>query len=138
MWGAEGVWVGTRFVASEEAGAPKAHKDAVLKATLEGVTRTVIYTGRPLSVGRTPYVDDWEQNRKDEIVQLTNKGIVPHVRELEQHPEKSLAGRAWLMGRVASEIHEVLPAKVIIDTMVAEAAQALQRGSRMTGQRSKL
>jgi len=55
MWGAEGVWVGTRFVASEEAGAPKAHKDAVLKATLEGVTRTVIYTGRPLSVGRTPY-----------------------------------------------------------------------------------
>jgi len=138
MWGAEGVWVGTRFVASEEAGAPKAHKDAVLKATLEGVTRTVIYTGRPLSVGRTPYVDDWEQNRKDEIVQLTNKGIVPHVRELEQHPEKSLAGRAWLMGRVASEIHEVLPAKVIIDTMVAEAVQALQRGSRMTGQRSKL
>lgn len=28
MWGAEGVWVGTRFVASVEAGAPKAHKDA--------------------------------------------------------------------------------------------------------------
>lgn len=28
MWGAEGVWVGTRFVASIEAGAPKAHKDA--------------------------------------------------------------------------------------------------------------
>jgi NAD(P)H-dependent flavin oxidoreductase YrpB (nitropropane dioxygenase family) len=28
MWGADGVWVGTRFVASEEAGAPKAHKDA--------------------------------------------------------------------------------------------------------------
>jgi pyridoxal biosynthesis lyase PdxS len=27
MWGAQGVWVGTRFVASEEAGAPKMHKD---------------------------------------------------------------------------------------------------------------
>lgn len=27
-YGAEGVWVGTRFVASVEAGAPKAHKQA--------------------------------------------------------------------------------------------------------------
>lgn len=31
-YGAQGVWVGTRFVASVEAGAPKAHKDAVLSA----------------------------------------------------------------------------------------------------------
>lgn len=27
MWGAQGVWVGTRFVASEEAAAPKKHKE---------------------------------------------------------------------------------------------------------------
>lgn len=31
-YGAAGVWVGTRFVASEEAGAPKLHKELVLKA----------------------------------------------------------------------------------------------------------
>lgn len=109
-----------------------------MKATLEGVVRTVIYTGRPLSVGRTAYVDDWEKNRQAEITELTGKGIVPHVRELEKHPEKSLEGRAWLMGRVASEIQEVLPAKTIIDNMVAEAVQALQRGSRMVATRSKL
>jgi len=100
--------------------------------------RTVIYTGRPLSVARTPYIDDWEKNRQAEIAELTGKGILPHVRELEKHPEKSLEGRAWLMGRVAAEIHDVLPAKTIIDNMVAEAVQALQRGSRMLGQRSKL
>jgi NAD(P)H-dependent flavin oxidoreductase YrpB (nitropropane dioxygenase family) len=27
MWGAQGVWVGTRFVASTEAAAPKKHKE---------------------------------------------------------------------------------------------------------------
>jgi NAD(P)H-dependent flavin oxidoreductase YrpB (nitropropane dioxygenase family) len=100
--------------------------------------RTVIYTGRPLSVGKTPYVEDWEKNRQDEIVELTSKGIVPHERELEKHPEKSLEGRAWLMGRVASEIHDVLPAKTIIDNMIIEAIQALQHANRMLGQRSKL
>ena len=59
MWGAHGVWVGTRFVASVEAGAPKAHKEAIVKAGYEDAVRTLIYTGRPLRVLRTPYVDDW-------------------------------------------------------------------------------
>jgi NAD(P)H-dependent flavin oxidoreductase YrpB (nitropropane dioxygenase family) len=59
MWGAQGVWVGTRFVASKEAGAPPAHKQAVLTAGYEDVIRTIIYTGRPLRVRRTPYIEDW-------------------------------------------------------------------------------
>lgn len=58
-WGAEAVWVGTRFVASVEAGAPKAHKEALLSAGYEDAVTTLIYTGRPLRVRRTPYVDDW-------------------------------------------------------------------------------
>lgn len=58
-WGAQAVWVGTRFVASKEAGAPKAHKDALLSASYEDAVTTLIYTGRPLRVRRTPYVDDW-------------------------------------------------------------------------------
>ena len=59
MWGAEAVWVGTRFVAATEASAPKAHKDAVLSAGYEDTIRTLIYSGRPLRVRRTPYIDDW-------------------------------------------------------------------------------
>ena len=58
-WGAEGVWVGTRFVASVEAGAPRVHKDAVLSAGYDDAVLTLIYTGRPLRVRRTPYVEDW-------------------------------------------------------------------------------
>jgi hypothetical protein len=33
------------------------------------------------------------------------------------------------MGRVSSLIHEVLPAKVIVDNMVQEAADVLSRGA---------
>lgn len=58
-WGAQAVWVGTRFVACVEAGAPKAHKDAVVTAGYEDAVTTLIYTGRPLRVRRTPYVEDW-------------------------------------------------------------------------------
>ena len=147
MWGAQGVWVGTRFVASTEASAPKAHKDAILSAGYEDAIRTVIYTGRPLRVRRTPYVEDWsvntlvgridtfidhlgcrEINRQTEIKELTSQGVVPHDRELEKHPEKSLEGRSWLLGRVSALIHDVLPAQQIVDNMVNEAAEVLRLG----------
>ena len=58
-WGAQAVWVGTRFVASEEAGAPPMHKKAIVNAGHEDFVRTPIYTGRPLRVIRSPYIDNW-------------------------------------------------------------------------------
>ncbi|KZS90771.1 2-nitropropane dioxygenase [Sistotremastrum niveocremeum HHB9708] len=133
MYGAEGVWVGTRFVASVEAGAPKAHKEALLTAGFGDVTRTLIFTGRPLRVRRTPYVEDWEKNRQKEIVDLTSKGIIPHEAELQKHPEKSMEGRSWLMGTVAASINEVLPAKQIVDEMVRDAAERLSAGAKVVG-----
>jgi NAD(P)H-dependent flavin oxidoreductase YrpB (nitropropane dioxygenase family) len=94
--------VGTRFVASVEAGAPKTHKDLIVSAGYGDVDTTLIYSGRPLRVRRTPYVEDWNTNRKAEIRELTGKGLIPHDVELEKHPEKSLEGRMWLMGTVSA------------------------------------
>lgn len=128
-WGAQAVWVGTRFVASVEAGAPKLHKELVVSAGYEDAVTTLIYTGRPLRVRNTPYVKDWNENRAAEIKELTSKGIIPHYRELENDPSKSIPGRPWLMGRVAALIHEVLPAKVIVDNMVNEAAAILEKNA---------
>ncbi|EKM57576.1 uncharacterized protein PHACADRAFT_170818 [Phanerochaete carnosa HHB-10118-sp] len=124
-WGAEAVWVGTRFVASVEASAPKVHKEAILSAGYEDAVTTLIYTGRPLRVRRTPYVDDWNNNRQQEIKELTSKGILPHDHELEKHPEKSVEGRMFLIGRISALIHEVLPAKTIVENMVNDAARII-------------
>jgi NAD(P)H-dependent flavin oxidoreductase YrpB (nitropropane dioxygenase family) len=46
MLGASAVWVGTRFVLSEEAGAPKAHQEAVRTAGFDDNVRTIIFTVR--------------------------------------------------------------------------------------------
>ena len=51
--------VGTRFVASVEAGATKMHKELILSAGFDDVARTIIFTGRPMRVRKTPYVADW-------------------------------------------------------------------------------
>ncbi|KAG5716259.1 putative monooxygenase [Termitomyces sp. T112] len=125
-YGASGVWVGTRFVASVEAGAPKKHKDMVLTAGYDDVARTLIYSGRPMSVRKTPYVADWETNRRAEMDVLLAEGKVPHEIELQNHPNKSMPGFAWLMGRVAGSINDIKPAKEIVDELVTTAAASLK------------
>ncbi len=49
MLGASAVWIGTRFVLSEEAGAPKAHQEAVRTSGFDDNVRTIIFTVCPLS-----------------------------------------------------------------------------------------
>jgi hypothetical protein len=72
-----------------------------------------------------------EENRQAEIKELTSKGIIPHYNELENHPEKSLPGRPWLMGNVAAVIDSVLPAQTIVDNIVSEAAQIFQHNAQL-------
>ncbi|KAG6874299.1 hypothetical protein C0995_001524 [Termitomyces sp. Mi166 len=123
VYGASGVWVGTRFVASLEAGAPKKHKEMVLTAGYDDVTRTLIYSGRPMSVRKTPYVADWESNRRAEMDALLAEGKVPHEIELQNHPNKSIPGFAWLMGRVAGSINDIKPAKEIFGKLHVKPPQ---------------
>ncbi|KAK7049227.1 hypothetical protein VNI00_005828 [Paramarasmius palmivorus] len=137
-YGAAGVWVGTRFVASEEAGAPKKHKEMVVTAGFDDTIRTTIYTGRPMHVRKTPYVSDWETKRVAEKEQLLAKGLIPHAVELEQHPEKSIVGLSWLMGKVAGAVNDIKPAKEIVDDIVTGAAKSLQSASGLIIPKAKL
>lgn len=130
-YGAAGVWVGTRFVASEEAGAPKMHKELVLKAGYDDIARTIIYTGRPLRVYKTPYVENWENNRQEEIKALTSAGTIPVEDEVSKNPELSTKARTFLMGSVAARINDIKPAKQIVDEIVSDAAASLQLATKL-------
>jgi NAD(P)H-dependent flavin oxidoreductase YrpB (nitropropane dioxygenase family) len=83
MLGASAVWVGTRFILTDEAGAPKAHQEAVRTAGHDDNVRTIIFTGRPLRVRSNPYINNWEQNRAAEIKELTSKGVIPVEHDFE-------------------------------------------------------
>ncbi|KAI0064696.1 2-nitropropane dioxygenase [Artomyces pyxidatus] len=137
-YGASGVWVGTRFVASVEAGAPPIHKELVVSAGYDDTVRTLVYSGRPMSVRKTDYVRDWEENRQEDIRRLTSQGKIPHELELEQHPEKSLPGRMWLMGKVAGSINDIKPAKEIVDELVSTAAKSIRTANSFIEPRAKL
>ncbi|KAI9569048.1 2-nitropropane dioxygenase [Boletus coccyginus] len=130
--------LGTRFVASEESGAPPKHKESVLTAGYDDIVRTLIYSGRPMNVRMTSYVTEWESRRQQEIATLVSQGKIPHDVELEKHPGRSLEGRTWLMGRVAGSINEIKPAKLIVDEMLSQAAASLGIASNLMVPKAKL
>lgn len=143
MLGASAVWIGTRFVLSEEAGASKAHQEAVRTAGFDDNVRTIIFTGRPLRVRKNPYIENWEENRQNEIKDLTGKGVIPVEHDLEKmgddiDDDTMDNARPFLMGKAAAVTNERKSAKAIVDEMVSEAVETIGKGNSAIVSKSKL
>lgn len=165
--GASAVWVGTRFVLSEEAGAPKAHQEAVRTAGFDDNVRTIIFTGRPLRVRNNEYIRNWEENRQAEIKTLTNKGVIPvsptslalsttkvqvlinpssppQVEHDFEEKGDDLTdddmenARPFLMGKAAAVVNEKKSARAIVDEFVNDAVAVLQETNGLIVSKSKL
>ncbi|GAD95964.1 oxidoreductase, 2-nitropropane dioxygenase family, putative [Paecilomyces variotii No. 5] len=136
MLGASAVWIGTRFILAEEAGAPEAHKEAVRTAGFDDNVRTIIFTGRPMRVRNNEYIQNWEENRAQEIKELTSKGIIPIEHDMENLPDDIDddyidKARPYLMGKVAAVVNEKKSAKAIVDELVNDAVAELQKGNKL-------
>jgi NAD(P)H-dependent flavin oxidoreductase YrpB (nitropropane dioxygenase family) len=162
MMGASAVWVGTRFILTDEAGAPESHKEGVQTAGFDDNIRTLIFTGRPLRVKTNPYIESWENDRQQEIKELTSKGKIPYEADLDKvmagemtEPPKGLKVaqgedgevdidelmdqfRPMLMGKCAAVVNERKSAKAVVDEFVNDAAAWIQNGNRMLVSQPKL
>lgn len=134
MQGAVGVWVGTRFVASVEAGCSEEHKKAVVGCGFDGTERTLVLSGRPLRMRTNEYIRAWHA-RPEKIKELTSKGVVPMEHDLDEGND---IDPPHLMGQVAGAIQKVQPAGEIVDEMVAEAVEMLKLGGRYLGEEGGL
>jgi enoyl-[acyl-carrier protein] reductase II len=129
--GAQGVWMGTRFVASKEAHVGGLYHEAILEAADDDTIRTRCYSGKPMRVKRNAYVDDWETRPQDiqpfpiqAGVSMRNNamgGIGGQIEGLD--PDKS----CFAMGQSAGGIHEILAAGEIVARVMAQAEEAIGR-----------
>ncbi|KAI5285160.1 hypothetical protein KEM54_000774 [Ascosphaera aggregata] len=134
MLGASAVWVGTRFVASLEAGTSKAHKEAIVGATFAETRRTLAISGRPLRCLPNEWEKNW-QKRPEEMQRLLDQGIVPLDKDLEDGVDFDMP---FLMGDVSALIKDIKPAKEIVEEMIAKATVMLRLGHSYLGEASKL
>lgn len=136
MMGASAIWVGTRFILTNEAGASTAHKEAVRTAGHDDNIRTLIYSGRPMRVRSSPYIEEWETTRKEEQKKLLEEGIIPYEHDLDKASnddndaelKRLQASNRVLMGKCAAVVNELKPAKEIVDEFVNDAVAWMKKG----------
>jgi enoyl-[acyl-carrier protein] reductase II len=130
-FGCQGVWMGTRFIASHEARAGDAYKQSVEAARDEDTVVTRCYSGKPMRVISNPFVEDWER-RSDEIQRFPEQMYA----SMQSGVMAALGGategidanrHALPCGQGAGAIKEVLSCREIIENTIAEARDAIGR-----------
>jgi len=129
--GGVGVWMGTRFIASNEAHAGGLYQDTILEASDDATVRTRSYSGKPMRVKKNLWTDDWESRPQDIQPFPMQAGISSRAGAMGGiggqidglDPDKS----CFAMGQSAGGVHDVLPAAEIVARIMAEADAAIAR-----------
>jgi enoyl-[acyl-carrier protein] reductase II len=133
--GATGANVGTRFLASDEAGVDPAWKRRIVEIESEEAVRFEAWGAiMPVAPGgydvvprviRTEFVDRWEQRPAEagERAEALRAEILDTVQQGRAHELTPFTGQT------AGLIDEVLPAREIVRRLVAEADEALGSAS---------
>jgi len=131
--GADGVWVGTRFIATPEARAVPGYKDALVRIHEDETVISRAYTGKTCRVVRSSYTQYFDEHPEElqPFPMQAGRAIQDGAFHLgadetaEVDPEKEFMPA----GQGAGAIHELVPAGELVRRFVADAEAALSRAS---------
>ncbi len=130
--GADGVWVGTRFIATPEARAVPGYKDRLLASDEAGTVITRAYTGKTCRVLRTTYVEEFEASGArpepfpGQVIRSMTDGA-NHLGGGEDTPDVDPDREFMPAGQGVGAITELVPAGDLVRSFVDEATAALGR-----------
>lgn len=122
--GAEGVWCGTAFLATQEANIYDWQKRRIVEATEEDTAVTRLYSGKTMRNITNPLIQAWEAlGLKAMPMGLQGLLIADLVAAARQSGNDELLMNA--AGQASGLIHELKPAAQVLHEMVEGAAQIL-------------
>ncbi len=124
--GAQGIWMGSRFVASVEAFAHPNYKNKIVEIDEEGTTITRCHSGKPCRLIRNRFTDSWV-GRENEIMPfpLQSMKIGFPLAEKARYEGKIEDG-GLACGQTAGLIHSVKPAARIVRDVMEEARVVME------------
>jgi nitronate monooxygenase len=131
MLGAQGVWMGTRFVTSREWGGPQWEQEAVLAATSDDTVQTRLFdlinerpfpAENPDRVLRNEFIQRWIGREAD--IPAHREELRAELAAGEERADVHVAGIS--AGVVAGLITSALPAADIVRAIIAEAESLLR------------
>lgn len=135
--GAEGVSVGTHFIATKEAGVNDAYKNAIVDAKMQDIVMTTKISGTPCTIIDTPYAkkigykQNWIERQLSSnsrtkkyfkmLVQLRG------MQKLQQSVQPASYKTLWCAGQSVELINEISTVKEIVAAYKNEFNEAFNR-----------
>lgn len=117
--GADGVQVGSRFVASNEASSHQLFKEQVVKA-VEGDTQLTLKELAPVRLLKNKFYQDVQQAYQDCATSEDLKILLGRARAKRGMFEGDLIEGELEIGQVSALIHKIMPAAAIVQELVEE------------------
>lgn len=136
LLGADAVQIGTRFIATTEAGVNDDYKRAIINAQPEDIVLTSRISGTPAAVINTPYIQKvglnlspWEKFLTTNPLTKKYAKLLRYIigsRTLESSAHKTTWKNVWSAGQGVGLIHEIQPAKNVMETIIHDFWQSKQ------------
>jgi len=124
--GCVGAWVGTRFLATNEAGALPVNKRRIVDSTDEDTRVSKSYTGKTLRASYNKFHDLWDGSGLEPLPfptqVLISSGLLASF--IKAQKNEYVGG---LAGQISGLIKEIKPARQVLEEMVEEAVEILTR-----------
>jgi enoyl-[acyl-carrier protein] reductase II len=132
--GADGVWLGTRFIATPEARAVTGYKDALLRAHEDDTVISRGFTGKTLRAIRNEWTQYIEQHPEElsKFPEQMGKAVAANALHLggDESTPVDPDKECYPSGQGVGAIDELVPAGDLVRQIVDEAEHALARAAR--------
>jgi enoyl-[acyl-carrier protein] reductase II len=130
--GADGVWVGTRFIATPEARSAPGYKDALLRTGEDGTVISRAFSGKPMRVVRNETTKHYEQHPEElkpfpEQLVVASSGGFLHLPQGDDADGVDPDRECYPAGQGVGAIERLVPAGELVRRFVEEAEAALAR-----------
>ncbi len=133
--GASGVSIGTRFIASKEAGVSDEYKQSIVDSSMEDIVLTEKISGTPCTIINTPYARKigYKQNWFEKMLSnsaRTRKYFkmlvqIRGMKKLEEAVKPGNYNNLWCAGQSVEMINDILPCETIVDQLELEMKSAM-------------
>ena len=134
IMGCQGVWVGTRFLATEEAGIAGWQKAGIVAAADQSPVISRAYTGKRFRMLPNRWTQAWDDAEVEPLpmpLQPVLAGMTLGSLGTDRGGREGVSMNG--AGNIAGLIDEVLPAADVVARLVDEAAQLLDGAGRLRG-----
>src|SRR5262245_42574473 len=125
--GAQGVWMGTRFIASHEARASEPYKKRIAEARAEDTTITRCYSGQPMRLLRNAYVAGWEEHPEEILPFPDQMRLSAEAGVLMGQADGDPSRACMPTGQGCGGIRDIASCEEIVTRVVQEARETIER-----------